>query len=157
MNWVSFISAATPCQRNLRYVWSEMPKTKRTDRPKKQIRNWVPPSANWTPGHVRKKKGSRSADYPQPGDTILGWRSRKQQLKLAKSVVGTSQYMIPEVIRGDPYDGRCDWWSIGIVWYECLYGYTPFVCDNRQDIKMRILRYRQYLEKVKYKRSGKEF
>jgi serine/threonine protein kinase len=114
---------------------------------------------NWTAGHARKKKSSRSADYPQPGDTILGWRNRKQQRKLAKSVVGTSQYMAPEVIRGDLYDGRCDWWSIGIILYECLYGDTPFVCDNRQDTKMRILRYRQYLdfpEKVKYKRNGKE-
>lgn len=114
---------------------------------------------NWTAGHERKKKRSRSADYPQPDDTILGWRNRKQQRKLAKSVVGTSQYMAPEVIRGDLYDGRCDWWSIGIILCKCLYGYTPFVCDNRQDTKMRILRYRQYLdfpEKVKYKRNGKE-
>jgi serine/threonine protein kinase len=114
---------------------------------------------NWTAEHPRKKKKSRSTDYSQPGDTILGWRNRKQQRKLAKSVVGTSQYMAPEVIRGDLYDGRCDWWSIGIILYECLYGYTSFVCENRQDTKMCIFRYHKYLEfpeKVKYKRNGKE-
>jgi len=32
--------------------------------------------------------------------------------------VGTSQYMAPEVIRGELYDGRCDWWSVGIIMFE---------------------------------------
>ena len=114
---------------------------------------------NWMTGNAKKKKRSLSADGPQQGDTILDWRNRKQQRKLARSVVGTSQYMAPEVIRGDMYDGRCDWWSIGIILYECLFGYTPFVCDNRQDTKMRILRFTEFLdfpEKVPYKRNGKE-
>lgn len=33
---------------------------------------------------------------------------RFDRRKLAKSVVGTSQYMAPEVVRGSWYDGRCD-------------------------------------------------
>ena len=51
-------------------------------------------------------------------ESILQWRNRHGKRKLAKSVVGTSQYMAPEVIRGELYDGRCDWWSIGIIMYE---------------------------------------
>jgi serine/threonine protein kinase len=39
---------------------------------------------------------------------ILDWLNRTQRRQFAKSVVGTSQYMAPEVIRGDSYDGRCD-------------------------------------------------
>lgn len=57
-----------------------------------------------------------------PGERLLDWRNRNQKRRLARSVVGTSQYMAPEVIRGDYYDGRCDWWSIGIIMYECLFG-----------------------------------
>ncbi|RMZ91309.1 hypothetical protein DV736_g1466, partial [Chaetothyriales sp. CBS 134916] len=41
-------------------------------------------------------------------EAILEWRNRTQNRRLARSVVGTSQYMAPEVIRGDMYDGRCD-------------------------------------------------
>ncbi|KAL9593269.1 MAG: hypothetical protein Q9219_007622 [cf. Caloplaca sp. 3 TL-2023] len=91
---------------------------------------------------INGRKGRRPApltDGPGDNEDILRWRNRCGNRRLARSVVGTSQYMAPEVIRGEPYDGRCDWWSIGIILYECLYGYTPFVCENRQDTKIKIL------------------
>ncbi|KAI5288610.1 hypothetical protein KEM52_001094 [Ascosphaera acerosa] len=82
---------------------------------------------------------------PPQGESILRWRNREEKRKLAKSVVGTSQYMAPEVIRGELYDGRCDWWSIGIILYECLYGFTPFTAENRHDTKLKILKHTQTL------------
>ncbi|KAL8689057.1 MAG: hypothetical protein Q9218_005182 [Villophora microphyllina] len=91
---------------------------------------------------VTGRKGRRKTpqtDGPVENEEILTWRNRCGNRRLARSVVGTSQYMAPEVIRGEFYDGRCDWWSIGIILYECLYGYTPFVCENRHDTKMKIL------------------
>lgn len=51
---------------------------------------------------------SESKDEPGMGEPILDWRNRAQRRRLARSVVGTSQYMAPEVIRGDLYDARCD-------------------------------------------------
>ncbi|KAF2722357.1 kinase-like protein, partial [Polychaeton citri CBS 116435] len=76
---------------------------------------------------------------------LLNWRNRVERRKLAKSVVGTSQYMAPEVIVGQPYDGRCDWWSIGVVLYECLYGRTPFWADDRERTKENIINFRTSL------------
>jgi serine/threonine protein kinase len=57
---------------------------------------------------------------------ILDWLNRTQKRQFAKSVVGTSQYMAPEVIRGQYYDGRCDWWSIGIILYEVVSLFSIF-------------------------------
>ncbi|SMR53859.1 unnamed protein product [Zymoseptoria tritici ST99CH_1E4] len=77
---------------------------------------------------------------------LLPHRNRTERRKLARSIVGTSQYMAPEVILGQPYDGRCDWWSVGIILYECLYGRTPFYCENRQRTKESIVRWRETLK-----------
>lgn len=38
--------------------------------------------------------------------------------RFARSFVGTTQYMAPEILKGNAYDGRCDWWSIGIILFE---------------------------------------
>lgn len=57
----------------------------------------------------------------QKDEPVLDWRDRKQRRRFARSIVGTSQYMAPEIIAGEPYDGRCDYWSIGIILYEVVY------------------------------------
>ncbi|KAL5117417.1 hypothetical protein ACEQ8H_004733 [Pleosporales sp. CAS-2024a] len=90
--------------------------------------------------------GPTVAKHEGANGPMLDWLNRTQKRQFAKSVVGTSQYMAPEVIRGENYDGRCDWWSIGIILYECLYGCTPFFCDNRQATKARILDHRRWLQ-----------
>ncbi len=65
-----------------------------------------------------KERHERNSSNTSEGERILNWRNRNGNRTLARSVVGTSQYMAPEVVRGELYDGRCDWWSVAVILYE---------------------------------------
>jgi protein-serine/threonine kinase len=61
---------------------------------------------------------SSGSNLRTDGQLVLDRLNKENMRRLARSVVGTSQYMAVEIIRGEQYDGRCDWWSIGIILYE---------------------------------------
>ncbi|KAK4231770.1 kinase-like protein [Podospora fimiseda] len=86
------------------------------------------------------------------GEEVLNWRNRCGNRVAARSVVGTSQYMAPEVVLGDNYDARCDYWSVAIILYECLYGQTPFYSEEGRNLtKKNIL---EHKEKFKLPAKG---
>lgn len=68
-------------------------------------------------GSTKDRHEIKSSETSESGG-VLNWRNRNGNRTLARSVVGTSQYMAPEVVRGELYDARCDWWSVAIILYE---------------------------------------
>ncbi|KAH8705147.1 putative serine/threonine protein kinase (Nrc-2) [Talaromyces proteolyticus] len=56
------------------------------------------------------------------------------------SFVGTEEYIAPEVIQGCGHTSAVDWWTLGILIYEMLYGTTPFKGKNRTATFSNILR-----------------
>ena len=46
--------------------------------------------------------------------------------EMAVSIVGTPSYTAPEILKGEPYDFRCDYWSLGVILFFLLSGTLPF-------------------------------
>lgn len=42
------------------------------------------------------------------------------------TIIGTPNYMAPEIISGKGYSTSVDLWSLGVVIYEFMSGYVPF-------------------------------
>lgn len=76
----------------------------------------------------------------------------KARREMAYSTVGTPDYIAPEVLAaqngssGYSYTSAVDWWSLGVIMYECLVGYTPFYAEDPVTTCRKILRWRQCLE-----------
>ncbi|ORY35880.1 kinase-like domain-containing protein [Naematelia encephala] len=84
-------------------------------------------------------------EWIEEGKGVLTWRDGNRK-KLAYSVCGTNSYMAPEVIRGQGYGFSCDWWSLGVIMYESLYGYPPFVSSSRHVTRQKILNWKTTLK-----------
>ncbi|CAN6454109.1 unnamed protein product [Victoria cruziana] len=77
-----------------------------------------------------KKRRSRNESPP----TFLA-----EPTTQSNSFVGTEEYIAPEIITGTGHSSAIDWWALGILLYEMLYGRTPFRGKNRQKTFANIL------------------
>jgi len=56
-----------------------------------------------------------------------------------KSFVGTEEYLAPEVISGEQQSASVDWWALGVLVFEMLYGCTPFRGEGQNETFSNIL------------------
>ncbi|KAK3309957.1 kinase-like domain-containing protein [Chaetomium strumarium] len=56
------------------------------------------------------------------------------------SILGTLDYMAPEVILGKKYGKAVDWWSLGAIGVDIMTGQPPFTGNNHAKIQHNIVR-----------------
>lgn len=56
------------------------------------------------------------------------------------SILGTVEYMAPEVIKGEQYGKAVDWWSLGALAYDMMVGDAPFRGGNHAKVQQNILK-----------------
>merc|ERR1719420_2376820 len=73
-------------------------------------------------------------------------RPGKRDRKLMFSTVGTPDYIAPEVFSQKGYGAEVDWWSLGVIMYECLVGYPPFYAEEPLQTCRKIVNYKRTLK-----------
>ncbi|KAI3461820.1 hypothetical protein Pfo_018483 [Paulownia fortunei] len=74
-----------------------------------------------------------------PDDSVDRVELRGDSVEKSNSFVGTEEYLAPEIILGHGHDFAVDWWCLGVVLCEMLYGTTPFRGANRKETFHRII------------------
>ncbi|KAL8894007.1 MAG: hypothetical protein Q9192_004708 [Flavoplaca navasiana] len=80
-----------------------------------------------------------------------GYRSlRNREVNYAKSIVGSPDYMAPEVLTGDEYDFTVDYWSLGCMLFEALTGFPPFAGATVDETWQNLRRWQKVLKRPEY-------
>ncbi|RDW79922.1 serine protein kinase-like protein [Coleophoma cylindrospora] len=101
-----------------------------------------------------EKVGETYVPFGKPMDqrTIAerreGYRSmRDKDVNYAKSIVGSPDYMAPEVLKGEHYDFTVDYWSLGCMLFEALTGFPPFAGATVDETWKNLKHWREVLQR----------
>ena len=72
------------------------------------------------------------ADFNVASDIVPG--------KPLTSKSGTLAYLAPEVYGGKGYYSEVDWWSLGVLFYECIYNKRPFEANHHDALAQAIVK-----------------
>ncbi|KAI0839620.1 kinase-like protein [Hypoxylon sp. FL0890] len=72
---------------------------------------------------------------------------RERDHNYAKSIVGSPDYMAPEVLRGEEYDYTVDYWSLGCMLFEALTGFPPFAGSTGEETWHNLKHWKEVLKR----------
>ncbi|KAI5749108.1 hypothetical protein M8J76_004704 [Diaphorina citri] len=99
------------------------------------------PSEEWSQG----TPGQECRCINSPLKPLERRRRREHQRCLAHSLVGTPNYIAPEVLLRTGYTQLCDWWSVGVILYEMLVGSPPFLANTSAETQYKVINWESCL------------
>ncbi|XP_038623370.1 serine/threonine-protein kinase LATS1 [Tachyglossus aculeatus] len=115
---------------------------------------WTHDSKYYQSGdHPRQDSMDFSNEWGDPANCRCGDRlkplerraARQHQRCLAHSLVGTPNYIAPEVLLRTGYTQLCDWWSVGVILFEMLVGQPPFLAQTPLETQMKVINWQKAL------------
>lgn len=58
--------------------------------------------------------------------------------QIHQSLVGSPMYMCPEILNGSTYSTKSDVWSMGVIFYQMLYGKTPHKASSLEELISKV-------------------
>lgn len=90
--------------------------------------------------------------------TDFGLAKCLRETDIATTFCGTPEYMSPEVILSRGCNRTVDWWALGVLLYEMIYGIPPFYDqDVQQMYKKTVLNELKFRNYAKLSAEGKDF
>ena len=43
-----------------------------------------------------------------------------------------------QMLRGESYSSKCDIWALGVIFYELIHDFLPFIADNKSKLATKI-------------------
>lgn len=79
-------------------------------------------------------------------EEFFGVQDINNKRKKVYSMVGTVDYIAPEVFLKDGYTETVDWWSLGTIMYEMLIGYPPFCGQDPTITCKKVMNFQEYFK-----------
>lgn len=76
----------------------------------------------------------------------FGWCNEITPMKRS-TFCGTVEYMAPEIVNNEKYDSAVDTWSLGILLYELIHGYSPFRGKDMSQVMKNIKEHKLVIHK----------
>lgn len=93
---------------------------------------------------VRRESTISTRGWTSSIKRTKGSRLRNRQ-RVVYSVVGSPEYMAVEILTQQGYTHLVDYWSLGVILYEFIYGVTPFGADTVKEVFNRVQNWEQHL------------
>ncbi|KAI9138328.1 kinase-like domain-containing protein [Paraphysoderma sedebokerense] len=121
---------------------------------------------------IRIKLDAVKARTPIPLSTLqrrtIHNTVRRDYLSWAYSLVGSPDYMAPEILHAQSsssssgsssakgYDFLVDYWSLGCILFEFLAGYPPFAAGTLEEVWVNVYHWETVLERPVYDEQGED-